>query len=80
MTNHQLVKKYEKLQKQSSKLVDWFCSNKMGHLRPSDMRNIKKPCVKVTTYLKILDELSELKNEAERRYGRELRSIRSLLA
>lgn len=79
MTNNQLVKKYEKLQKQSSKLVDWFCSNNMGHLRSSDMRNIKEPCIKVVEYLKILDELSELKNEAERRYGPELRSVRSLL-
>jgi len=80
MTNHQLVRRYENLQNQSSKLVDWFCSNNMGHLRPSDMRSLKNPCNKVIKYLKILDELSNLKEEAERRYGPELKLVRSLIS
>ena len=80
MTNHQLVRKYEKLRKQSYKLVDWFCSNNMGHLRPSDLRTIKEPCAKVIKYLKILDELSELRIEAKLRYGPGLINIRRLLS
>lgn len=79
MTNRQLVKKYESLQKQASKLTNWFCDNGMGDLRPSDMRDLKNPCEEVVKYLKILDELFSLKSEAERRYGPELVSVRSLL-
>lgn len=79
MTNTQLVRRYESLQKQTSKLTDWFCNNGMGDLRPSDMRNLENPCGKVLKYLKILDEISTLKSEAERRYGPDLVSVRGLL-
>ena len=78
MTNKQLVKKYEKLQKKALKLTDWFCNNKMGDLKVSDMRNMSVPHPNILEYLDILDILSELKNEAERRYGPGFRTVWSL--
>lgn len=79
MTNRQLVKKYKALQKQATKLVDWFCGNNMGHLRLSDMRVLDNPCSKVIKYLKILDEMDDLKDEAQRRYGPDLKFVEHLI-
>lgn len=79
MTNHQLVKRYKALRAQASKLVDWFCGNDMGHLCHSDMLSLDNPCNKVITYLKVLDEMGELKDEAQRRYGPDLKFVEHLI-
>ena len=78
MTNKQLVKKYKALQSRESKLIDWLCDHNMGHMRPSDMRILSNPCVEVVEYLKTLDELSHLKDEAQRRYGSDLQFVEYL--
>lgn len=79
MTNKELVKKYESVQAKSSKLVDWFCLNGMGNLKPSDMRMMSEKPKQVIQYLELLNLLSELKLEAQRRYGPDFNTIRDLL-
>lgn len=79
MTNRQLVKRHEVLSERFSKLVDWFCDNGMGDLKTSDIRRIENPCKEVIRYLNLLDEMSEIQDEARRRYGPEFKTIRQLL-
>lgn len=79
MTNRELVKKYEFAQAKSSKLVDWFCLNGMGNLKPSDMRAMNEKPKQVIQYLELLSLMSELKLEAQRRYGSDFNTIRDLL-
>lgn len=79
MTNKELVKKYESVQAKSSKLVNWFCLNGMGNLKPSDMRMMSEKPKQVIQYLELLNILCELKLEAQRRYGPDFNTIRDLL-
>lgn len=79
MTNHQLMRRYNTLQMRASKLVDWFCDNDMGHLRHSDMLSLNNPCNKIVTYLKLVEEICKLKDEARRRYGPDLKFVENLI-
>lgn len=78
-TNRKLVKRYNKVKANVDKLVDWFCDNEMGHLKPSDMRAMVKKPKQVTQYISFLDELSDLKGEAQSRYGSDLIFVTDLL-
>lgn len=78
-TNHALVARYEAVHKSASKLVDWFCKNGLGHMKPSDMRSMQDKPKRVEIYLDLLDEASDLKAEAQRRYGPGLIFVRDLI-
>ena len=69
LSNHALVARYEAVHKSANKLVDWFCKNGLGHMKPSDMRSMQNKPKQVSIYLDLLDEASDLKAEAQKRYG-----------
>lgn len=69
LSNRALVSLHEKKAKSISRLVDWFVKNGLGHMRPSDMRLMPNPPKQVLIYLGALDELKELKSEAQKRHG-----------
>lgn len=69
MTNSELVRKFKALQKQSNKLVDKFINAGLGSLRLSDMRQRINKCPLSNKQIKLFDEMSDIRNEAELRYG-----------
>lgn len=79
LTNHALVARYEAVRKSANKLVGWFCKNGLGHMKPSDMRSMQDKPKQVSTYLDLLDEASDLKAEAQKRYGPGLIFVRDLI-
>jgi hypothetical protein len=79
MTNHELVARYEAVHKSANKLVDWFVKNGMGHMKPSDMRLMSDKPKRVSIYLDLLSEASDLKAEAQKRYGPGLIFVRDLI-
>lgn len=79
LSNRELVKKYNTISNQYIKLVNWFCNNNLGHLTQNQLRDIKNPCKELVKYFNVLYTLSELRNEAKRRYGPDLVTIDNLL-
>ena len=77
LTNRQLVRRYKALQARMSKLTDKFIDAGLGNLRPSDMR--ERPACKLSSkYVALLDECSQIRLEAQARYGPDLFLIEQL--
>ncbi len=69
MTNGEIVRRFETLQKQSNKLTDKFIDRGLGYLKLSDMRDRVSICTLSARQVKISDEMGSLSREAENRYG-----------
>lgn len=79
LSNHEIVREYKKLNKKISKLTNFFCENNLGHLTPSNMRDLCNKSKEVLLFLDYLDQSHDLKNEAKRRYGPSLIFIEELV-
>jgi hypothetical protein len=76
-TDTRIVKRYETLSIRVSKVVEDLVNAGLGDLKPNDMRKLTHPlCDK---YLKLVDEMSDLRSEAQMRFGPGFINIKQLI-
>jgi hypothetical protein len=74
----EIKRHYQKLSEKSSKLVDKLIEAGFGSVKSSEMRERRSEHPLFEAYVSNLDQMGELKAEAERRYGPGLASVSHL--
>jgi hypothetical protein len=74
----EIKRHYQKLSEKSSKLVDRLIEAGFGSVKSSEMRERRSEHPLFEAYVSNLDQMGELKAEAERRYGPGLASVSHL--
>ncbi len=77
-TDARIVKRHETLSIRVSRVVDALIEAGFGDLKPNDMRkDTNNPLFR--KYLKLVDEMSDLRSEAQLRYGPGFMNMRQLI-
>lgn len=73
-----IVRRHETLAKRTSNLVALICDNGFGSYTPNQMRLTMTTNKMFNKYLLLVDEMSDLRSEANLRYGPGLITMRQL--
>ena len=79
MTDHALVRRHEALSNQISKLVSKLCDSGFGTYKFSDLVELENKPKYIETYISLVKESSDLRSEANQRYGPGLITVRQLI-